>query len=67
MINENKINEYDIIEIALKANLECLNMCKQTEHKDKNLILLTVVNELKNMCESVIPIFEERIKNNLTN
>jgi len=61
------MNEYDIIELSLKANLECLNMCKEANHKDKNLILLTIINELKNMCETVIPIFEERIKNNLTN
>tara|TARA_R100000458_G_scaffold47782_1_gene46643 strand:+ start:706 stop:894 length:189 start_codon:yes stop_codon:yes gene_type:complete len=60
-------NEYEIIQLCLKANLECLNMCKETERKDKNLILLTVINELKNMCETMIPIFEKRIENDLIN
>ena len=56
-------NEYEIIKICLQANLQVLEMCQTGGHEKKDVLLLTVVSELQNMCETVIPIFESRIGN----
>ena len=61
------MNEYEVIKTCLKANLEIISMCQESNHEKKNLILLTIINELKKMCETIIPIFQNRIEESLKN
>ncbi len=66
-MNIKNVNEYEVIKVCLKANLEIIEMCQESNHEKKNLLLLTVISELKNMCETIIPIFENRVEKKLKN
>ena len=50
------MKEYEVIKTCLKANLEIISMCQESNHEKKNLIL-----------ETIIPIFENRIEESLKN
>ena len=57
------MDEYQAIKVCLEANLKVIEMCEQSESDKKDIAMLMIATELKKMCESIIPKFEERIVN----
>ena len=57
------MDEYQVIKVCLEANLQVIEMCEQSENDKKDIAMLMIATELKKMCESIIPKFEERIVN----
>jgi len=53
--------ELDVLIQALEANLKILNKITTSDIKNKNLILLSIMTELKKMCNKVIPPLKENI------
>lgn len=62
-MKENELlEEYELLETTLKNNIEVMQICKLSNNKNKNTIILSVFKELKVLCESIIPIYEDRIE-----
>mgnify|MGYP003135562302 CR=1 FL=1 len=58
------MNEFKLLQITLKANLEILKMLDTSNNENKNIGILTVIKELHKLCEKIIPIYElEKNKN----
>tara|TARA_Y100000310_G_C20650222_1_gene799002 strand:+ start:28 stop:210 length:183 start_codon:yes stop_codon:yes gene_type:complete len=53
--------ELDILIQALEANLKILDKCSTSNIKDRNLIMLSVITELRTLCDKVIIPLKESI------
>ena len=60
-----KMEEYNILQTTIQANLDVMKMCDTSNDERKDIILLSIMKELKILCENIIPIFEEKIKSDL--
>ena len=60
-----KMEEYNILQTTIQANLDVMKMCDTSNNERKDIILLSIMKELKILCENIIPIFEEKIKSDL--
>ena len=53
--------EIQILVQALDANLKIIDRCLTSDIKEKNIIMLSVITELRKLCDKVIPPLEESI------
>ena len=59
--NTNMRNEIDILIQALEANLEIFNQCKnQLTEKEQDEVLYPIILQLKNLCETSIPVLKPK-------
>ena len=50
----NEHEELNILIQALEANLKILDRCMNSDIKDRKLIMLSIITELRNLCDKVI-------------
>ena len=46
--------ELNILIQALESNLKILDRCMNSDIKDRKLIMLSIITELRNLCDKVI-------------
>ena len=46
--------ELNILIQALESNLKILDRCMNSDIKDRQLIMLSIITELRNLCDKVI-------------
>ena len=46
--------ELNILIQALESNLKILDKCMNSDIKDRQLIMLSIITELRNLCDKVI-------------
>lgn len=59
------MEEIKILELTLKSNLEIIKLVKDESEQDKARIYLSIFKELNKLCETIIPMFESRLKDTL--
>jgi|TARA_R100000084_G_C4641283_1_gene144004 hypothetical protein len=59
------MEEIKVLESTLKSNLEILSIVKNSDEQDKAKIYLSIFKELNKLCETIIPMFESRLKDTL--
>tara|TARA_X000001382_G_scaffold107529_1_gene83223 strand:- start:4 stop:192 length:189 start_codon:yes stop_codon:yes gene_type:complete len=59
--------EFSLLKTTIESNLEVLKMCNNSNKDSKNVVLLHVLKELRNMCDKVIPMYETIIESELKN
>ena len=53
--------ELNILTQTLEANLKILDKCMSSNINDRNSIMLSIIVELRNLCDKVIPPLKENI------